>query len=70
MMFSLAFAAIAAAAAAFPFAEAVSSQTYSWNNVKIGGGGGFIPSIVFNPSEKVGAFQFFERHWRLYILAF
>ncbi|KAI0067706.1 Oligoxyloglucan reducing end-specific cellobiohydrolase [Artomyces pyxidatus] len=31
---------------------AVSSQTYAWKNVHIGGGGGFVPDIVFNPSEK------------------
>lgn len=30
----------------------VSSQTYTWKNVKIGGGGGFVPGIVFNPSQK------------------
>ncbi|KAI0704899.1 hypothetical protein BC835DRAFT_1410239 [Cytidiella melzeri] len=35
-----------------PFAYAVSSQTYNWNNVKIGGGGGFVPGIIFNPSQK------------------
>ncbi|CAL1695971.1 unnamed protein product [Somion occarium] len=35
-----------------PFAYAVSSQTYTWKNVKIGGGGGFVPGIVFNPSQK------------------
>lgn len=29
------------------------SQSYTWKNVKIGGGGGFIPGIVFNPSQKV-----------------
>lgn len=29
------------------------SQSYRWQNVKIGGGGGFVPGIVFNPSEKV-----------------
>lgn len=33
-------------AAMFPGAEAVTSQTYAWNNVKIGGGGGFVPGIV------------------------
>lgn len=33
-------------AAMFPVAEAVASQTYAWNNVKIGGGGGFVPGIV------------------------
>lgn len=31
---------------------AISQQTYEWANVKIGGGGGFIPGIVFNPSER------------------
>ena len=31
---------------------AIAPQTYSWANVKIGGGGGFVPGIVFNPSEK------------------
>lgn len=35
-----------------PLAHAVSSQTYTWNNVKIGGGGGFVPNIIFNPTEK------------------
>ncbi|KAK0465381.1 uncharacterized protein EV420DRAFT_1637520 [Desarmillaria tabescens] len=33
-------------------ALSASSQTYNWKNVKIGGGGGFVPGIVFNPSEK------------------
>ncbi|KAI0348095.1 family 74 glycoside hydrolase [Trametopsis cervina] len=33
-------------------AVAASSQAYTWKNVKIGGGGGFVPSIVFNPSQK------------------
>ncbi|KAG6813089.1 hypothetical protein H0H92_014148 [Tricholoma furcatifolium] len=28
-----------------PFASAGSSQSYTWNNVKIGGGGGFVPGI-------------------------
>ncbi|KAJ4489459.1 hypothetical protein C8J55DRAFT_534473 [Lentinula edodes] len=40
------------ALATSPLASAVSTQSYSWNNVKIGGGGGFIPGIIFNPSEK------------------
>ena len=31
---------------------AVASQAYKWANVKIGGGGGFVPNIVFNPSQK------------------
>lgn len=30
----------------------IASQTYTWKNVKIGGGGGFVPNIVFNPSQK------------------
>lgn len=33
-----------------------SSQAYTWKNVKIGGGGGFVPGIVFNPSQKGLAF--------------
>ncbi len=28
-------------------------QAYTWKNVKIGGGGGFVPGIIFNPSQKV-----------------
>ncbi|TFK76921.1 Oligoxyloglucan reducing end-specific cellobiohydrolase [Pluteus cervinus] len=35
-----------------PFVHAATSQSYTWKNVKIGGGGGFVPGIVFNPSEK------------------
>ena len=42
--------------AAATIAAAVSSQTYTWKNVKIGGGGGFVPNIVFNPSQKGLAF--------------
>ncbi|KAJ6574830.1 Oligoxyloglucan reducing end-specific cellobiohydrolase [Mycena capillaripes] len=41
-----------AAAIAAPLVDAVSSQAYTWKNVKIGGGGGFVPGIVFNPKEK------------------
>lgn len=33
-------------------AYGVSSQAYTWQNVKIGGGGGFVPGIIFNPSQK------------------
>lgn len=62
-MFRLALAAVTAVAIALPFADAVSSQVYTWKNVKIGGGGGFIPSIVFNPSEEVDVFPFFARCW-------
>ncbi|KAF8898537.1 hypothetical protein BD779DRAFT_1666368 [Infundibulicybe gibba] len=35
-----------------PAVYAASSQAYTWKNVKIGGGGGFVPGIVFNPTEK------------------
>lgn len=28
------------------------AQAYNWKNVKIGGGGGFVPGIIFNPSQK------------------
>ncbi|KAG8212805.1 hypothetical protein J3R82DRAFT_11094 [Butyriboletus roseoflavus] len=34
-----------------PFASAV-SQPYLWKNVKIGGGGGFVPDLIFNPTQK------------------
>ncbi|PYH87469.1 xyloglucanase [Aspergillus ellipticus CBS 707.79] len=33
-------------------ALAAASQTYTWKNVVTGGGGGFTPGIVFNPSAK------------------
>ncbi|KAF7986251.1 hypothetical protein HWV62_38725 [Athelia sp. TMB] len=46
------FLAAAIAAVVVPLVAAVSSQTYTWNNVKIGGGGGFVPNIIFNPSQK------------------
>ncbi|KAG5638389.1 hypothetical protein H0H81_000285 [Sphagnurus paluster] len=51
-MLKLGLLAALTAAAISPFANAVSSQTYTWKNVKIGGGGGFVPGIVFNPTEK------------------
>lgn len=34
----------------------VTDDSYTWKNVKIGGGGGFVPGIIFNPSEKGLAF--------------
>lgn len=44
---------LAALAAVVPFASAATStQAYTWKSVKIGGGGGFVPGIVFNPTEK------------------
>lgn len=39
-----------AAAPATP-AAAASAEPYSWRNVRIDGGG-FVPGIVFNPTEK------------------
>ncbi|KAH7915355.1 hypothetical protein BJ138DRAFT_120771 [Hygrophoropsis aurantiaca] len=35
-----------------PMAAIAASQAYTWANVKIGGGGGFVPDIVFNPSQE------------------
>jgi hypothetical protein len=32
--------------------SAQTSQQYTWHNVVTGGGGGFIPGIVFNPSQR------------------
>ncbi len=40
------FASVAAVRAA------VTSQPLIWDNVRIGGGGGFVPSIVFNPNAE------------------
>ncbi|KAF8597228.1 Oligoxyloglucan reducing end-specific cellobiohydrolase [Ceratobasidium sp. AG-I] len=51
-MFGLA-TCIAIAVASLRLAQAApSAQAYKWNNVKIGGGGGFVPGIVFNTKEK------------------
>jgi len=30
----------------------LAAAAFSWQNVKIGGGGGFIPGIVFHPTAK------------------
>jgi xyloglucan-specific exo-beta-1,4-glucanase len=35
---------------------AVISQKLNWSNVKIGGGGGFVPNIIFNQKQKGVAF--------------
>ncbi|KAI0337030.1 Oligoxyloglucan reducing end-specific cellobiohydrolase [Trametopsis cervina] len=40
------------AASSLAAAQAISTQSYKWKNVKIGGGGGFVPGIVFNPTQK------------------
>ncbi|KAJ8084221.1 Xyloglucanase [Marasmius tenuissimus] len=42
--------------AALPLVSAAASQAYTWKNVKIGGGGGFVPGIVFNAKQKGLAF--------------
>ncbi|OPX42278.1 xyloglucanase Xgh74A precursor [Ruminiclostridium hungatei] len=47
----LIFALIFTLQPAYTFA-AVTQQTYNWRNVTIGGGGGFIPGIVYNTTEK------------------
>ena len=41
-----------AASSSLLASASIASQTYTWKNVKIGGGGGFVPNIVFNPSQK------------------
>src|SRR5262245_64326510 len=33
-------------------ALAQTTETYTWRNVAIGGGGGFVPGIVFNTTEQ------------------
>jgi len=54
-----------------PFVAAVASQKYTWKNVKIGGGGGFVPGIVFNTKQKVlihpvsGSFYLLKSHSRV-----
>ena len=42
------FSFVSAAAACFPLL----SEAYTWNNVYTGGGGGFIPGIMFNSGTK------------------
>ncbi|QRV88356.1 vacuolar protein sorting-associated protein [Ceratobasidium sp. AG-Ba] len=44
-------ASVVIALASLQLAGAV-PQAYKWKNVKIGGGGGFVPGIVFNTKEK------------------
>ena len=40
------------AAVVMSLTGASAKDIYSWQNVKIGGGGGFIPGIIYNESEK------------------
>ncbi|KAG6876594.1 hypothetical protein C0992_012352 [Termitomyces sp. T32_za158] len=49
-----------------PFAYAANSQAYTWKNVKIGGGGGFVPGIVFNPTEKGQGIKLFGQATGMY----
>ncbi|KAL7271593.1 hypothetical protein RUND412_005635 [Rhizina undulata] len=35
-----------------PVDAADATQCYTWKNVRIGGGGGFVPNIIFNPGEE------------------
>ncbi|KAF3909261.1 hypothetical protein ABW20_dc0105982 [Dactylellina cionopaga] len=47
------YAATLVALATIPFfAASAPSQCYKWKNVKIGGGGGFVDGIVFNPTAS------------------
>ncbi|KAI5121827.1 hypothetical protein M0805_003261 [Coniferiporia weirii] len=43
---------VALATSSLLAAAAIAPQGYDWANVKIGGGGGFVPGIIFNPSEE------------------
>jgi xyloglucan-specific exo-beta-1,4-glucanase len=45
-------AAILASALYSACVDAAASQAFTWKNVRIGGGGGFVPGIIFNPSLK------------------
>src|SRR5262245_34682469 len=47
-----ALALLLTAAGSLPSPRAASAQTYSWKNVYTGGGGGFIPGIVFNQTQS------------------
>uniref|UniRef100_A0A0W0FZM1 Glycoside hydrolase family 74 protein n=1 Tax=Moniliophthora roreri TaxID=221103 RepID=A0A0W0FZM1_MONRR len=40
---------------AAPLVQAVDSQAYNWKNLKIGGGGGFVPNIIFNKGVALNA---------------
>ena len=45
------FASISLFTPAYPV-EGVSSVPYKWDNVVIGGGGGFVCGIIYNPTEE------------------
>jgi xyloglucan-specific exo-beta-1,4-glucanase len=48
----LAAGAAAAASQALPSTAVAAGPRYTWRNVTIGGGGGFVPGIVFNQAER------------------
>ncbi|EIN03833.1 CEL6 protein [Punctularia strigosozonata HHB-11173 SS5] len=52
MMFTAALLSVAPLAFAALVDAIVTQGSYTWKNVKIGGGGGFVPNIVFNTEEK------------------
>ncbi|KUL82461.1 hypothetical protein ZTR_09954 [Talaromyces verruculosus] len=52
MAFDVATAALLAVGLLAGSVSSAASQAYTWENVKTGGGGGFTPGIVFNPSAK------------------
>ena len=49
--------------------NSAASVPYKWSNVKIGGGGGFVTGIIYNPTEEglvyartdMGGFFFFKQ---------
>ena len=43
---------LALAALSLPLTAIAQQEDYTWNNVKIGGGGGFVAGIVFNPAAE------------------
>lgn len=65
LAFKMRFVALLTLVSAGLARAAVTSQPYIWKNVKIGGGGGFVPGIIFNPSEKGLAFARLEVHANL-----
>lgn len=43
---------LALAALSLPLIATAQQEEYTWNNVHIGGGGGFVAGIVFNQAEE------------------